>query len=145
MSGSLRSLEPLESSRDGGPWPVTWYRYSLNQMELTSGMAGPMCCRESQTCTHTLSVKEWSLCIHMYTSSDIFSFLPSFHFLHKHTLKMKTDKGDSIRLLVCEQDYQNPRSRNFFLYSLTMQDFWTFPLISHRIMHGSCTCWSRLN
>lgn len=52
MSGSFRSLEPLESSRDGGPWPVTWYRYSLNQMELTSGMAGPMCCRDKHTNTH---------------------------------------------------------------------------------------------
>ena len=55
ISGSLRSREPLESSRDGGPWPVTWYRYSLNQMELTSGMAGPMCYRDKQARSLTMS------------------------------------------------------------------------------------------
>lgn len=61
MSGSLRSREPLESSREGGPWPVTWYRYSLNQMELTSGMAGPMCCKEKQVRANGLKQKATQL------------------------------------------------------------------------------------
>lgn len=59
VSGSLRSLEPLESSREGGPWPVTWYRYSLNQMELTSGIAGPMCCSRKETCKCFWVYRNW--------------------------------------------------------------------------------------
>ena len=40
-AGSHRSLVPLTSKSDEGPLPTSWYKNSLNQTELTSGMAGP--------------------------------------------------------------------------------------------------------